>query len=240
MIILVTGGASGLGESITRRLAAGPDDVVYFTYYRAEQKAKQIEADFTNAFGLKCNFKDENDVARLKGAIGEFKPDVLINNAYFGSFMKAHFHKIPADDFLLEFKENVIPTLSITQAAIDCFRKKKRGKIITILTSALVNIPPAGAGTYVANKAYLGKMTKVWAAENSKHNITSNTVSPSFMLSAFTKDIDERIVDQVRESNPLKRLLTTQEVAETVAFLTNAPDHINGIDMLINAGSAIR
>ena len=133
-----------------------------------------------------------------------------------------------------------MPTISITQAAIGVFRKKKFGKIITILTSALTNTPPIGSSVYIANKAYLQQLTKVWANENIKFNITSNSVSPAFMLTKLTNSTDERIVEQITNNHPLKQLLTTDEVADSVIFLVNSTQQLNGIDLLINAGLNIK
>jgi NAD(P)-dependent dehydrogenase (short-subunit alcohol dehydrogenase family) len=127
-------------------------------------------------------------------------------------------------------------TIQITQEAIKHFRKRKSGKIITILSSYLANIPPSGLAVYVANKAYLAKLTQVWASENAKFNIVSNSVSPSFMLTGMTAETDERVVEQLISEHPLKKLLTVQEVAETVAFLVKDSGHINGVDIVMNAG----
>ena len=240
MIIIVTGGASGLGEAITHRLALNPDYTVYFTYNKSKTNAEKIESFFPNAIGIKCDFEIEADISNLQDQISNISPDVLINNAYSGSFIKSHFHKIPIDDFLTEFKHNVLPTILITQAAINSFRKKKSGKIITILTSALLNSPPTGTAVYVANKAYIQELSKVWASENAKYNITSNTVSPSFMLTDFTKNMDERIIEQITENHPLKKNLTVDEVAETVYFLSTASSQINGVDIVINSAVNIK
>jgi 3-oxoacyl-[acyl-carrier protein] reductase len=240
MIVLITGGSSGLGESITRKMATNSSCKVYFTYNRSAEKAQKITAELPNTHAIHCDFKDADSVSALKEELTRLNIDVLINNAWSGSFMKAHFHKIPQADFLTEFQENIIPAIAITQAAINVFRKKKQGKIITILTAALQNVPPTGSAIYVANKAYLQQLSKVWAAENTKYNITANTVSPTFMLTGFTNDIDERIVEQLKENHPLKQLLTTDEVADTVFFMAQASNQINGIDMVINAASSIK
>lgn len=236
MNILITGGASGLGASITKELAKCQDNKIYITYSFSEEKAKALESEFTNVKGVHCNFKNEDLLNVFLTSIKDYDIDVLINNAYFGSVSPKHFHKTSIDVFENDFVENTLPTIQITQELLKLFRKKKSGKIITVLTSYLTNVPPSGLSSYVGNKAYLQKLTQVWAAENGKFNITSNTISPSFMQTQLTDDVDERIIEQMVESHPLKQLLTTEEVAKTVTFLVNASLHINGLDIVMNAG----
>jgi len=240
MNILITGGASGLGESITKRLAQDKNNSIYFTYSRSAENAQKINKEFSNTIAIKCDFTNAAEVNALKDKIASLNLDVLINNAYGGSFIKTHFHKLAADDFLNEFRDNLIPTITLTQAAINSFRKKKSGKIITILSAILLNKPNIGSAIYAANKAYLSQLTKVWATENTNFNITSNSVSPEFMLTSFTSDMDERLLEQIKENHPLKKLLTTEEVAETVAYLVNASSQVNGIDILMNSASNLR
>lgn len=240
MNVLITGGASGLGEAITRTFAKNADHQVYFTFNASDQKAKAIENEFPNSIALRCNFKNAADIAQLQQKISELDLDVLINNAYSGEPIKTYFHKIPAEDYAREFNENLIPTIQITQAAITGFRKKKSGKIITVLTSFLMNTPPTGSAVYVANKAYLASLVKTWATENGKFNISSNAISPSFMLSGLTQDTDERILEQMTESHPLKKLLTLQETADTILFMASATPHMNGLDIVLNAGTNLK
>jgi 3-oxoacyl-[acyl-carrier protein] reductase len=240
MIVLITGGSSGLGQAITRRLAQEVGWTIFFTYNKSKDKADGLQKEFSNTIPIFCDFGINESVAALKQKVDEIAPDVLINNAYSGSFLTTHFHKIDPDNFLEEFILNIMPAVEITQAAISSFRKRKQGKIITILTAALHNVPPVGAALYVANKAYLQQLTKLWASENVKFNITSNTVSPSFMQTQLTSNIDERVVEQIRESHPNRALLEVEEVAEAVHFLATCSTQINGIDMLINGASSIR
>ncbi len=239
MNILITGGASGLGESITKTLAQDSNNSIFFTYSKSEENAKKIELEFDNTSCIKCDFSDPDEVIILLPKIKELDIDVLINNAYAGSFIDTYFHKKKIEDFESDFRNNTLPTIQITQSAISHFRRKKRGKIITILTSALTNTPPLGTSSYVANKAYLQSLVKSWASENIKFNITSNSVSPSFMQTSLTADVDERIIEQMESNHPLKKLLTVEEVSETVSYLTKASQHINGVDILLNSGENI-
>ena len=240
MIILVTGGSSGLGESITRQLAENPDNQVYFTYTKSIDNAKKIETELENAVALKCDFRSIDEVNELAGKLPDLNIDTLINNVYSGEFLISHFHKIAVTDFSNAFQHNVLPTIMLTQAAIKIFRKKKFGKIITILTTALVNTPPVGSSVYIANKAYLQTLSKIWATENMKYNITSNTISPAFMLTVFTQTMDERLVEQIVANHPLNQLLRTEEVAECVDFFVKSTQQINGVDLILNSGINIK
>jgi 3-oxoacyl-[acyl-carrier protein] reductase len=237
MNILITGGASGLGETITKTLAANAANQVFFTYSNSQANALKIEKEYANAKAYKCDFKNQAELESFIETIKELQVDVLINNAYSGTPVKTYFHKIPAADFLEEFQQNILPTIAITQAVLTNFRKARKGKIITILTSFLINTPPIGASSYVACKAYLASLVKSWANENAKFNISSNSVSPSFMMTGLTNDTDERIIEQMEQAHPLKKLLTTDEVAETIRFLASASFQLNGVDIPINAAS---
>jgi 3-oxoacyl-[acyl-carrier protein] reductase len=238
MNILVTGGASGLGEAITKTLAQNAGDKIYFTYNKSAEKSAQTQKDFPNTTGISCNFEDEQSLDKLIKHLPELKINVLIHNAFTG-FEKKHFHKLPPDYFLNNFKKNIVPVIRLTQEAITLFRKEKFGKIITILSSVVINKPPVGWSEYTAQKNYLLSLSKSWAVENAAFNITANTVSPSFMQTSLTRDTDERILEEMTQQHPLKKLLSLEEVAETVFFLTHCSQQINGTNSILNAASDI-
>jgi 3-oxoacyl-[acyl-carrier protein] reductase len=238
MNILITGGASGLGEAITRLLAQDQSNKVYFTYYNSVDKALALEEEYSNVKAVKCDFRNGASILELKNKLSEFDIDALINNALTG-LHKKHFHKTDPELFLSGFKNNILPTIHIVQAAINHFRKKKFGKIITILSSYIINKPPIGLSEYVATKEYLYALSKSWATENATFNITANCISPSFMQTGLTNDTDERIVEEMQKNHPLKKFLQPEEVASTVLFLLNATQQINGTNLIINAASDI-
>lgn len=239
MKIFITGGASGLGAAITEKLAAIPGNQVCFTYCHSEAKAKELEQKYPGSQALFCDFTNTEQVEELAKKLADISPDVLINNAISGKIPAEHFHKIPGDAFAERFRNNTLPVLLLTQAAISIFRKKKAGKIITILSSYIVNKPPIGLSEYVAAKNYLLSMSKSWAVENARYNITSNTVSPSFMLTGLNADVDERVVEEMVNNQPTKQLLSPEEVADTIAFLVSASNKINGINFLMNSAENV-
>lgn len=234
MIILVTGGASGLGRAITTRLANNLDNTIFFTYFSSEASAKAIELEFKNTRSIKVDFCNRESLNEFIDQISKISPEVLINNALTG-YSQHHFHKINPVIFSESFEKNVLPILKITQRFICERRKYKFGKIITILTSALLNKPPIGWSEYVANKSYLLAMSKSWVTENINFGITSNCISPSFMLTNLTANTDSRLIESIINESPNKQLLKEDEVSSVIDFLIKSSPHINGQNIVINA-----
>ena len=239
MNVLITGGSSGLGRAIVENIACNDIHKVYFTYNRHEEEAFAVKGGRDSIVPIKCDFSNGEDVTRLVDLIPGIDLDVLINNAYVGSAQGKHFHKNSDFDFLKSFQDNIVPTVRISQTAIRCFREKKYGKIINVLTAYLVNLPPIGVSIYTANKAYLQQLSKSWNAEYSGYNITSNCISPDFMQTNLSADVDGRIIEQMITAHPLKQLLTPVEVAEAVSFLVNASQQVNGTNIIINSAKNV-
>jgi short-subunit dehydrogenase len=233
MNILITGGASGLGESITKKLASNSNYKVFFTFNNSFEKARIIENTFDNTKGIKCNFFNEHDISNLCQIINQNEINVFINNAFNGKFLHNLFHKNDENEYLDDFVYNIMPIIRITKNIIVNFRSKKKGKILTILTSALSSQSPLGTSVYIANKSYLKALAKAWSLENIKYNITSNTISPAFMLTNFTSSFDERIIEQIRQSQPSGKILTTYEVAEIIYNLIDDTNKLNTTDIVI-------
>ena len=155
MNILITGGASGLGKSITQKLASNSEDKVYFTFHKSTFSAKEIEVNYNNTSSIQCDFTNAKEFEAFLTLIKDLDIDILINNAFATEITLQHFHKIDVSLFVNNFLANIVPTILITQQMILNFRKKKSGKIINILSSYLIDNPPIGCSEYVAGKAYL-------------------------------------------------------------------------------------
>tara|TARA_B110000003_G_scaffold271262_1_gene305150 strand:+ start:894 stop:1610 length:717 start_codon:yes stop_codon:yes gene_type:complete len=229
MNILVTGGSSGLGKSIVEKLSLDKKNHIYFTYNNSIESSENICSKYPNATSIKCDFTNKLELDIFLENLKKLNISVLINNFYSwpknplmpGTFLTKNFHKMDENIFVDEFKNNIIPNILITQEAIKYFRIKKYGKIITILSSFL-DSPTIGSSIYISNKNYLKGLAKVWAVENVKFNITSNTISPSFMLTPYTLKMDERLIDRFKNNSD--ELMTVNNVSEKIS------DFLNNID----------
>jgi 3-oxoacyl-[acyl-carrier protein] reductase len=227
MNILVTGGSSGLGKSIVEKLSSDKKNHIYFTYNNSIESSENICSKYPNATSIKCDFTNKSELDKFLDNLKQLNINVLINNFYSwpktplmpGTFLTKNFHKMDENIFVDEFKNNIIPTILITQEAIKYFRIKKYGKIITVLSSFL-DSPTIGSSIYISNKNYLKGLAKVWAVENVKFNITSNTISPSFMLTPYTLKMDERLIDRFKNNSD--ELMTVKNVSDKISdFLNN-------------------
>jgi 3-oxoacyl-[acyl-carrier protein] reductase len=238
MKILVTGGTGGLGSAIVELLAGDPGNQVYFSYRSAQDKAAQLMASFGNVEAIRCDFSDPDSLQSFLNTIDGIEINALVNNAA-EKFIPVHAHKLTTEMVDSGFQHNVISSVAITNCLIKKFRTAKWGRIITILSSALVSNPATGWAGYIAEKNYLLSMSRSWATENIRFNITSNCISPSFMKTDFTSETDARIVDSMLAAHPLKRFLEPSEVAALVADLLRASPFLNGQHIVMNAGEVM-
>lgn len=234
--VVLTGGSAGIGKEINLFLLRNGYEVL-FTFRKSSQSANEIISEFPLAKSYQIDFSNPDEIDDFLKEIQDFQPNILINNFYCGTFIDTYFHKTDPDKFLADFQTNIIPTLQTTQECIKIFRKGKFGRIINILSSSLKN-PAMGTSVYNANKAYLLQMSKSWASENVKFGITSNSVSPAFTMTDFHKDMDERQVENILASYPLKNNLEGKDIAEFVELCLKGGSHFNGNHLFLDASNS--
>ncbi len=235
MNILITGGSTGLGKALVETCAANADDQVIFTYCRHEDEAQALAARFQNVRAVMVDFCDPQSVAQLVQSLESEAVDILINNAYAGQAQGLHFYKTEPEAFLTAFQQNVMPVISLTQACLKGMRKRKFGKIINIITSSVIDVPPTGYAVYAATKAYIRQLSKSWSKEMARFNITSNCILPDYMQTTF-EPMEDFQLEQMRNVHPLKELLKPEEVAEVVYRMIQMTQQVNGVEIPINAG----
>ena len=206
MKILITGGSSGLGKSVLETISSSHE--VHFTYNRSLKSANEITSKFKNSNSYKCDFTNETELKNFLNKIKDIDFDVLINNYYSGSFLGKHFSKTDSSEFLEVYKNNIVPVIEITQTLLKKFKKKKKGLIISISSESISN-PPIGTCLYSTVKSIIEQLSKTWNSEYNQYGISSKIISPSFMRTNLTSDIDERIIEMYYENRSNRNEIDT-------------------------------
>ena len=167
MNILITGGSSGLGKALVEKFAMGKDNHVGFTFCSKKASAEELMSRFCNVSSYKVDYCDNQGVDLFVDQLSGIPVDVLINNVYSGKAQGTHFHKTDFADFETSFHDNIIPFIKINQVCIAGMRKRKYGKIVNVLTSYLIDVPPAGFSVYTATKAYIRDFIKKMRVKDS-------------------------------------------------------------------------
>ena len=155
----------------------------------------------------------------IESAIKEFeKVDVLVNNA--GITKDMLLARMKEEDFKQVIDTNLVGTFNVTKNVVPYMMKARSGRIINI--SSVVGISGnAGQTNYSASKAGIIGFTKSLAKEIASRNILVNAVAPGFIETNMTDVLKDDVKQEIAKNIPLKRMGTTQDVANVVKFLAS-------------------
>ena len=218
---LITGASRGIGKQIALTLAQNGYDIAI--NYRTENEAlietkKQIEEKGVKCLTVQGDVSNFEDCERfVKEIIEEYgKIDVLVNNA--GITKDTLLMRMKKEDFEDVIDTNLVGTINVTKNVITHMLKARSGRIINI--SSVVGVAGnAGQTNYSASKAGIIGFTKSLAKEVASRGILVNAVAPGFIETGMTDVLKEDIKEEIAKSIPLKRIGTTQDVANLVKFL---------------------
>ena len=164
--------------------------------------------------------------------------DVLVNNA--GITRDTLVMRMKPEQWQEVIDVNLSGVFYCTQAFFKIASKKRTGRIINI-SSVVGQIGNPGQANYAAAKGGVIGMSMANAKEFAARGITVNTVCPGFIATDMVAKLDEKYLDQVSSSIPLKRLGKPEEVAGMVRFLAVDPacDYITGHTFNVDGGIAI-
>lgn len=238
---IVTGGASGIGKAISRRLAA--DGVLVAVFDRdgaaAEETAAAIEKDGGRAVGLAVDVTDRAAVDAAVARVGELlgRPVILVNSAGITAFGPSL--EVSAELWDRVLAVNLTGTFACCQAVLPGMVEEGWGRIVNISSSSVHSGSP-GMAAYVASKSGVLGLTKVLALEFAKKGVTVNTIPPGFIDSPMLRDTASggRLdVAQQIERTPVGRIGLPEDVAAACAFLVGEEaSYITGQVIGVNGG----
>jgi 3-oxoacyl-[acyl-carrier protein] reductase len=240
---LVTGAATGIGRSAVLALArAGYDVVVNYNSSEAAARATAREAEKLGAKALlaKCDVSDEAGVRSMLDSVKKTfgRLDVLINNAgTTASWKMKDLDSLSLDEWDRVFAVNVRGLFQVTRAAVPLLRLNK-GCVVN--TASIVGLRPGPQPLpYAASKAAVVNLTKT-LAWNLGPEIRVNAVAPGWMegdwMKRMLKDKYDDLMGKRAKATPLQRVVTADDVAETMLSLIESNRFVTGEVMVIDGG----
>ena len=233
--IIVTGASGGIGNSIVKKLnKAGANILASGTRI---EKLEELKKNFENIKILKFDISQSDKISEfIENATNELggSLDGLVNNA--GITQDNLAIRMSLEEWQKVININLTSTFLMSKFAIKKMLKNKSGKIVNI-TSVVGHTGNLGQSNYTASKAAIVAMSKSLAIEYAKKNININCISPGFIKTAMTDNIDEKFKEVIVSKIPSARLGEPDDIANAVLFLSsNQSDYINGETIHVNGG----
>lgn len=234
-VAIITGATRGIGKGILETFVAQGAKVA-FTYASSAEAAQAIEAEFEGVKGYQSDAGDFDAAQKLvENVLEDFgQIDIVINNA--GITKDNLLMRMSAADWQNVIQVNLDSAFNLTKAVLRPMLKQRKGSIINM--SSIVGITGnAGQANYAASKAGLIGFSKSVAQELGSRNIRCNVVAPGFIETEMTAKLDEKIVDEWRNSIPLKRGGTPEDIANACLFLgSDLSSYITGQVLSVDGG----
>jgi 3-oxoacyl-[acyl-carrier protein] reductase len=233
--IIVTGASGGIGNSIVEKFYENGANILA-TGTRIE-RLEELKKKFNNIkiikFDISQHEKIENFINTATEELGG-SLDCIVNNA--GITKDNLTIRMSLEEWTKVIDVNLTSTFLMCKYSIKKMLKNKFGKIINI-TSVVGHTGNVGQANYTASKAGIVAMSKSLAIEYAKKNININCISPGFISTAMTDQIDEKHKEAIIAKIPSNRLGKPEDIANAVIFLgSKNSDYINGETIHVNGG----
>ena len=237
--VLVTGSSRGIGAEIAKTLA-GFGLKVWINYRSGAEAADaikaEIEANGGDAAVIGFDVSDEKAfieaLKTIKDCDGELS--YLVNNAGITNDKLAL--RMKTDDFMSVINANLTSCFIGCREAMKMMRKQKFGSIVNI-ASIVGETGNAGQTNYSASKGGVIAMTKSFAQESATSGIRYNAVTPGFIATDMTNELNDEVKESFTSKIPMKRFGNPSEVAEATAFLlSDHSSYITGETLKVNGG----
>jgi len=241
-IVLVTGGARGIGKAISLAFASEGSHIAFSDKElgsAADETSELIRAKGVRVLALQS---DVRDFASTQTAVDEVKKefqriDVLVNNA--GITRDNLLMRMTEEDWDLVLDTNLKGTFNYCRAVSKYMISQREGKIINI-SSVVGIIGNPGQVNYSASKAGMIGLTKTLAKELASRNIQVNAVAPGFVETSMTEKLTPQQREALLTMIPMKRTAQPEEIAGVVVFLASpAARYITGQVLCVDGGLVI-
>jgi len=237
-VVLVTGGAQGIGKEIALAFAeAGAQLIICDVNQEVlNQAAEEIKNKGKDVLAVSANVTKAADVDEVvRKSLDKFQRiDILVNNA--GITRDNLLVRMSEDDWDLVLSVNLKGVFLFTKAVARPMMKQREGRIINI-ASIIGLMGNAGQANYAASKGGVIALTKTTAKELAKRNINVNAIAPGFIETAMTDKLPEDVRNEMLKVIPLQRFGLPRDVANAALFLASEhAGYITGQVITVDGG----
>ena len=239
-VAIVTGGSGGIGSAIVKALGKNGYRPV-IVYNNNVDSVIELQKEVKKSIAIKCDVSSEAEVqSMVKVVLGKMgRIDVLVNGAS-PAIKYSKFLEKDLKDFISHMNVTYFGAVNCIKSVIAQMIKQKHGNIINILTQNVISSPQPGFSDYVSAKYALLGLTKCLAVEYAGKNIRVNAVSPGMVETNMIKNLPPKAIEITKETTPLGRLATTNDVANAIIFLiSDNASNITGINLPVCGGTAL-
>lgn len=237
-IALITGGANGIGLATAERFAReGAKIILWDVSDKGKEVTEQLKKEGHEVIFRKVSVTDADEVQRaVEEAVGNFgRIDILINNA--GITRDRTLLKMTKQDWDEVISVNLTGVFHCTQAVAPIMKAQNYGRIVSASSNVAIR-GNFGQTNYVATKSAIIGMTKVWAMELGKYNITVNCIAPGFINTAMTEVMPEEVKKQSIAQIPLGKWGMPEDIANGYLYLaSDEASFVSGICLTIDGGA---
>lgn len=235
-LILVTGASSGIGEACARRFAAEGAQLVLWARRRARLEALARVLEKQHRVAPQLAEVDVRDRAAVNRASDELVaaghvPDVLINNAGLASGL-SKLHEGDPEDWDRMIDTNLKGLLNVTRALLPHMVARRRGHIVNIGSTAGHQTYPMG-NVYNATKFGVRALTEGMNLDVAGTPIRVSEVDPGFVETEFSEVRFHGDRERAKAVYQGFQPLTADDVADTIAYIVNLPEHVNILDLVL-------
>jgi 3-oxoacyl-[acyl-carrier protein] reductase len=238
-VVLITGGAQGIGKETAKQFLQEGASVVICDYDESAGKSALEEFNSEKVEFFKVDVTDSAQIeAMVRSTIEKHsRIDILINNA--GITLDGFLTKMEESDWEKVISVNLSGVFKCTKAVAPIMLKQGSGVILN--ASSVVGLyGNIGQTNYAATKAGVIGLTKSWAKEFGPKGIRVNAVAPGFIETGMTAAVPDKVLQIMKEKTPLKKLGKPEDIAAAYLFLaSDKASYINGTILSVDGGLVI-
>tara|TARA_B100001287_G_C22663520_1_gene521642 strand:- start:18 stop:761 length:744 start_codon:yes stop_codon:yes gene_type:complete len=239
-VAIVTGASRGIGKAIVYKLVSYGCKVVLISRNLDDLKKVEKDLNTEKVMCFQCDITNQQEFKVIVSKVVDLwgSLDILINNA--GITKDKLLLRMNESDWVDVIDVNLKGCYNTIKVASNQMIRKKQGKIVNI-TSVIGQIGNSGQANYAASKSGIEGLTRSLAVEFGSRNININCIAPGYIETDMTKNLDKKVIQDMKNNIPLNKFGLTSDISEVACFLvSDLSSFITGQVINVDGGMTIK